>query len=124
MKQQTAREKNAQDLKVKQDEMVQKDRHKTWELNNQKEIERMKLGQNVASDQAKVAVQNQKAMESREAHQAHMLENQQKMSIDREKFNIAVGQSKLKNRDMAQRANERQMAHQQKMTQPPPGLGR
>ena len=27
-------------------------------------------------------VQNQKAMESREAHQAHMLENQQKMQAE------------------------------------------
>jgi hypothetical protein len=121
LKQQTAREKNAQDLKVKQDEMVQKDRHKTWELNNAKEIERMKLGQNQVSEAAKVQVQNQKAMENREAHQAHLLENQQKMAIDREKFNLQVGQHNMKRQDMAQRSNERQMMTQQKLAQPPRG---
>jgi hypothetical protein len=121
LKQQTAREKNAQDARFKEQEMVQKDRHKTWELNNQKEIERMKLGQNQVSEQAKVQVQNQKAMENREAHQAHLLENQQKMAIDREKFNMQVGQAQLKRQDMAQRSNERQMMTQQKLAQRPGG---
>jgi len=114
LKQQTAKQKNDQDAALKKDEMVQKDRHKTWELNNQKEIERMKLMQNQQSDVAKVQVQNQKAMESREAHQAHMIEKQQDMGLARQKFDLQVGQANLKRNDMAQRANERQMALQNK----------
>jgi hypothetical protein len=121
MKQQTAKEKNEQDAKLKAAELEQKDRHKTWELNNQKEIERMKLGQNQQSEQAKVAVQNQKAMENREAHQAHLMENNQKMAIDRQKFDLQVGQANLKRQDMAQRSNERQMVTQQKLAQRPGG---
>lgn len=112
IKQQTEREKMAQEAKFKADELAQKDRHKTWELNNQKEIERMKLGQNQQADAAKVQVQNQKAMESREAHQAQMLEKQQDMMLNREKFNM---QANLKRQDVAARANERQMAAQQKL---------
>jgi hypothetical protein len=118
MKQQTAKEKNKQDLDVKQAEMAQKDKHKTWELNNQKEIERMKLRQNQESDFAKAQVQNQKAQTDREAHQAHMFEKEQDMALNKQKFDLAIGQAAMKSRDMAQRSNERQMAHQQKMTQP------
>jgi hypothetical protein len=118
MKQQTAKQKNEQDAKLKEQELLQKDKHKTWELNNQKEIERMKLRQGQVSDAAKAQVQQQKASTDREAHQMHVLENQQKMAIDRQKFDMAVGQAKMKQNDMAQRSNERQMAHQQKMAQP------
>ena len=50
MKQQTAKEKNAQDARIKEQEMAQKDRHKTWELNNAKEIERIKLGAKAGDD--------------------------------------------------------------------------
>ena len=114
LKQQTAKEKNAQDAKIKEQEMAQKDRHKTWELNNAKEIERIKLGAKAGDDQAKMQVQNQKAMESREAHQAHMLENEQKMAIDRQKAAMVVQSHAAKQNDMASRASERQMLNQQK----------
>ena len=43
------------------------------------------------------------------------------MAIDREKFNMQVGQAQLKRQDMAQRSNERQMMTQQKLAQPPRG---
>jgi hypothetical protein len=117
MKQQTTKQKNDQDAALKQKEIDQKDRHKTWELNNAKEIERIRLQAKAGDDDAKLQVQGQKAQESREAHQAHMLENQQKMAIDREKFNLQVGQHNLKQQDTAQRSNERQMAAQQKAQQ-------
>lgn len=121
IKQQTAREKLAQDAKIAEMEMAQKDRHKTWELNNQKEIERMKLGQHQQSDAAKVQVQNQKMMESREAHQMQVIEKQQDMQLNNQKFQLQAKQASLKNQDMAQRSNERSMAHQQRMMQPPTG---
>jgi hypothetical protein len=121
LKQQTAREKLAQDAKFHEAELAQKDRHKTWELNNQKEIERLKLVQTQQSDAAKAQVQNQKLIESRETHQMHVIEKQQDMKLNNQKFQLQAGQAKLKNADMAQRANERSMAHQQKMQQPTAG---
>jgi hypothetical protein len=117
LKQQTEREKLAQQAKQHADELAQKDRHKTWELNNQKEIERMKLVHTQQAEGAKIQVQNMKAMESREAHQAEMFNKQQERVLNREKFNQ---QSVLKRQDMAQRANERTMANQQKMMGPQP----
>jgi hypothetical protein len=121
MKQQTAREKNAQDLKINEQKLVQADKHKTWELNNQKEIERMKMRQNQESDFAKAQVQNQKAITDREAHQAHMFEKQQDMQLNKQKFDITVAQANAKRNDMAQKANERQMMAQQRLAQRPGG---
>ena len=80
MKQQTASEKLNHDDKHHAADLEQKDKHKQWELKNAKQIERIKLGVKAQDDQAKMGVQAQKAQESREAHQAHMLENQQKMA--------------------------------------------
>ena len=118
MKQQTAREKLKQDDKQHAAELEQKDKHKTWELNNAKEIERIKLGAKAQDDQAKMRRPNAEGEESREAHQAHMLENQQKMALDRQKFDMQVGAHQMKQADNVARSNERQMAHQQKMSQP------
>jgi hypothetical protein len=122
MKQQTAREKLKQDADLAQKEMDQKDRHKTWELNNAKEIERIKMGQQSQADQAKMVVQNQKRMESAEAHQADMMGKQADIQIAREKAQLAAQQhaqaAQAKQADFANRASERQMAHQQKMQQP------
>jgi hypothetical protein len=120
MKQQTAKQKNDQDAKLKQQELEQKDRHKTWELNNHKEIERIKLGAKAQDDAAKVQVQNQKSMQDREAHQAHMIEKNQDLQLNRQKFQLQVGLAQSKRQDLAQRANERQLAAAQKG--PPGGL--
>jgi hypothetical protein len=122
MKQQTAREKLKQDADLAQQEMAQKDRHKTWELNNAKEIERIKLSGKAQDDQAKMQVQNQKRMESAEAHQMDMIGKQADIAIQREKAQLAATQAQqtaqARQADFANRANERQMAHQQKMQQP------
>jgi hypothetical protein len=122
MKQQTARQKLAQDKELAQAEMEQKDRHKTWELNNAKEIERIKMGGKAQDDQAKMAVQNQKRMESTEAHQMDMIGKQADLQIAREKAQMTAQQAQVaaqaKQADFANRANERQLAHQQKMQMP------
>ena len=122
IKAQTDREKMQLDEKQHAADLEQKDRHKTWELNNQKEIERIKLQAKAGDEQAKMQVQNQKAMENREAHQAHMLENQQKMAIDRQKAAMVAQAHQFKQADGANRANERQQLNQQRMQRPPGGL--
>ena len=118
IKAQTDREKLAADNKQHDAELQQKDRHKTWELNNQKEIERIKLQAKAGDDQAKAQVQNQKAMQDRESHQMHVLENVQKMQIDREKAAQIAQAHQFKQADGANRANERQQLNQQRMQQP------
>ena len=57
--------------------------------------------------------------ENREAHQAHMLENQQKMELERQKADLAVQQHGMRQQDMVSKQNERQAAQQFKMTQRP-----
>jgi hypothetical protein len=118
IKQQTAREKLAQDKELATQEMAQKDRHKTWELNNAKEIERIKLQGKAGDNEIKERVQNQKAMQDRESHQMHVLENVQKIQIDREKAAQAAQAHQFKQADGANRANERQQLNQQRMQQP------
>jgi hypothetical protein len=73
--------------------------------------------------EGKAQVQNQKMMENREAHQAHMLENQQKLDLDRQKAGMAMQLHQNKQQDMASRANERQMAAAQKRNNGIGGLG-
>jgi len=122
LKQQTAKAKNDQDAQIKLMELQQKDKHKQWELQSHMAIEQQKL-QHVNQDNAvKAQVQNQKMMENRESHQAHMIEKTQDMQLQREKAGMVAAQAQqthqARQADMANRANERQMAAQQKAMNP------
>jgi len=110
MKQQTIKEKNMQDLKVKQAELVQKDQHKQMDLQNARMIEAAKLNMKTGDDVIKASTQQEKAQQEREAHTFHMAENAQKMQIERQKAQANMASHQMKASDMAQRANERQMA--------------
>jgi hypothetical protein len=90
MKQKTIADKNSMDAKLKASELLQKDQHKKWELENERLIAQAQLQDKARDAEGKMQVQNQKAMESREAHQAHMLENDQKMALDRQKAQAAM----------------------------------
>ena len=81
----------------------------------------MKLGAKANDGQAKMQVQNQKSMQDREAHQAHMFEKSQDMELNRQKFDLQVGSHQMKQQDIATRASERQMAAQQKALNPTRG---
>ena len=59
------------------------------ELENERLIAQAQLQDKQSDAAGKLQIQNQKAMESREAHQAHMLENDQKMALDRQKAQMA-----------------------------------
>jgi hypothetical protein len=121
MKQQTEAAKLKQQGELEAAKMAQADKHKTWELNNQKEIERMKLVKGQQSEQAKVLVQNQKAMTDREAHQAHLFEKQQDAEQKREEFAMT---SQLKRQESVARQNDRRMVAQTRLMNPPGGGGR
>jgi hypothetical protein len=125
MKQDTEKKKLEQDAALKTQEMEQKDRHKTWELNNQKAIERMKLEAKQGDAEGKIAVQQQKVAGDREKHQMDMLGKQEDLRIKEQlgqmKAQEAARMSEAKQADFANRSNERQMAHQQKMEMGPVG---
>jgi len=117
MKQQTEQAKLAQDKEIKTAEMQQKDAHKRWELQVEKEIKMAELQAKQGDADGKIQVQVQKAQENREAHQAHMLENQQKMEIDRQKAAMVAQSHQVKQQDVKSRADERQQAAQLKAQQ-------
>jgi hypothetical protein len=124
MKQVTAKEKNQQDAALKAAELKQKDMHKQWELQNEKQIKEAELQAKMRDGEGKMAVQNQKAMTDREAHQMHIIEKTQDMDLAREKAQMAMQtaaqQAAAKQNDMAARAQERRIAQQQKAMQPKP----
>jgi len=110
MKQDTIKAKNAQDLQVKIAEMNQKDAHKQQELQLQRTVEAAKLNMKTGDDVIKASTQREKLVQDRQAHQFHMAENAQKMAIERQKAQTNMASHQMKASDMAQRANERQMA--------------
>jgi hypothetical protein len=103
MKQQTAKEKNAQDAALKQAELAQKDKHKEWELMNERAIKQAEFAAKARDAEGKVQIQNQKAMESREAHQAHMIEKNQDMGLQRQKGELAMQAHAMKQQAAAMR---------------------
>jgi hypothetical protein len=123
MKQKTIADKNAMDAQLKASELLQKDQHKQAELENERVIAQAQMQDKARDAEGKMQVQNQKLMENREAHQAHMLENQQKLDLDRQKAGMAMQMHQNKQQDMASRASERQMAAAQKRNNGIGGLG-
>jgi hypothetical protein len=119
MKQATAQQKNQQDLQIKQAELQMKDQHHQQELQLKAATEAGKLNASAGEDDAQLQVQNQKMMESREAHQANMMANQQKMAIEAQKAQTAAQQHQMKADDMVARQSERREAQQFKLTQRP-----
>ena len=110
MKQTTAKAKNDQDAALKQQELSQKDIHKQWELQNERLIKQAEMQMKARDGEGKVAIQQQKAMTDREAHQMHIVEKTQDMDLQRQKGQLAMQAHAAKQNDMANRANERQMA--------------
>ena len=112
---------DAAELKVKQDELVQKDKQHQQKLANDRAIAGMGARDKQVELQGKQQIQNEKLMQNRESHQAHVIEKTQDMELARQKAQLGVQQANLKQTDMAQRSAERAAQHQFKMTQPPGG---
>jgi hypothetical protein len=118
MKDKRQRDKDQMDQAMQAAELKQKDDHKKMELFNAQRIEQMRLSTKQGDQQAKVQVQNQKAMESREAHQMQMLEGQQDMQINREKAEADIQKSIASRAQMAEKMQQQRAQAQFKMTQP------
>ena len=121
IKDQTNKEKIKSEADIEAAKLAQQDKHKQAELQNQKDIKSMELNAHAGDNDAKLQVQNQKAMESREAHQMEMLGKEQDMKVAQQKGDLAIRAHTLKADDIAMRQQERQAAQQFKQSQAPVG---
>jgi hypothetical protein len=108
MKQQTEQAKLQQNEKFKRVELLQKDQHKQWELENERTIKAAELAAKQQDADGKVQVQAQKAATDREAHQMHILEKQQDMGLARQKAEAAMQAAQMKAQSNAQAAAAKQ----------------
>jgi hypothetical protein len=126
MKQQTEREKLAANVAADKAKLDQADRHKQWELANQRSIAQMKASGDTQEAQVDMAVQGQKMQESREAHAMTLAKAQIDMQTAEQKAALMQQQHAMKSQDMAARQSERQeaifMKRQQQQMRPPGGI--
>jgi hypothetical protein len=109
------------DMQLKAAEIKQKDAHKQAELQNARQIEAMRLNAKRGDQQIKMQESNLDAMQSREEHQMHVVENQQKMALNQQKAEQQAQQHQIRSNETMQRAADRRAAQQFKMSQPPRG---
>jgi len=121
MKQQSDQQTAAAAAQLKQAEMEQKDRHKQWELQNDRLLKKAELDAKQRDTYADLQAQNQKAMESREDHQATMAGKMQDMQLNQQKADLAAQTHQMRQQDTASRANERQMSSLARLNRPPGG---
>lgn len=119
LKTQQRRESDQGKLQLQAQELQMKNQHEQARLANERAIKMAELQAKQGDEQSKMAVQNQKMMENREAHQAHMLENDQKMALDRQKGDLAMQTHQLRANESAQRHSLAQAAQAQKAQQGP-----
>jgi hypothetical protein len=112
---------DAAELKVKQDELVQKDKQHQQKLANDRAIAGMGARDKQQELAGKQQIQNEKLMQNRETHQAHVIEKTQDMELARQKADLAARQASQRSADMAQRSADQRAQAQFKMMQPPGG---
>jgi len=110
---------DAAELKVKQDELVQKDRQHQETLANDRRIAWANAQIKLSDTEGKQQVQAAKVSENREAHQAHMLEKSQDMQLNQQKADAAAKLANQRSSEQAQRSADQRAQQQLKMTQPP-----
>lgn len=119
MKTEQRRETDQGKLDLQAQELRMKDRHERMRLANERDLKIAELNAKQGDDQAKIQVQNQKAMESREAHQAEMIGKQQDMVLAQHKADLATQQHQLRATESAQRGALAEQAAAQKAQQGP-----
>jgi hypothetical protein len=115
-KQQTDKE----TIRLKQQELVDKQTQHDQKLANDRRIAWANSQIKLSDVEGKAQIQQEKVVENREAHQAHMAENEQKMILDRQKAQIAVQTAQQRSSESAQKAQDQRAAQQFKMSQPRP----
>jgi hypothetical protein len=115
-KQQTDKE----TIRIKQQELVDKQTQHDQKLANDRRIAWANSQIKLSDVEGKAQIQQEKVVENREAHQAHMAENEQKMILDRQKAGIAIQTAQQRSSESAQKAQDQRAAQQFKMSQPQP----
>jgi acetyl/propionyl-CoA carboxylase alpha subunit len=123
IKDQTNRAKLAADVANDKAKLDQADRHKQWELSNQREIAQMKASGDTQEAQVDMAVQGQKMQESREAHAMTLQKAQIDMQTAQQKAALTERQHAMRAQDQAARIAERQDAQRMRQMQQPGGGG-
>ena len=123
LKQKTIADKNAMDAKLKASEMLQKDKHVQWQLQNEMQIKQIEMQAKQGDRQSEMVQANQEQMHDREVHQMEMVKKAEDVRIAQQKAAMMAQSHQNKQQDMAARANERQMAAAQKKPNGIGGLG-
>jgi hypothetical protein len=114
---------DTQQLKINQQELADKDRQHQEKLANDRKIAWANAQIKLSDTEGKAVIQNQKLVENREAHQAHMLEKTQDMQLNEQKAQMAATAAQEKNVAMRQKSEDQRAMQQFKMSQPKP-MGR
>ena len=112
MKVDAKKQADQQEISVKQQDLIQKDRHAQEKLRSDEKMKALELLTAQGDEDAKAMLQNMKAMHEREKHQAHMLENQQKMDMQERKAVHMDMAARSRQNDLQARTSERQAAQQ------------
>ena len=117
MKLQAKAQSDAAELKLKQEELKQKDRHEQMRLQSHQAIEVMKLRGDQQQDQAKAQQTNLKMIADRQKHQADMLKANTDLQGAAAKLDMQRETQQIKHNDMMAKAVERRAAQQFRQTQ-------
>jgi hypothetical protein len=125
---QVQREKIENDKNIEMIKIKQKDDHDKARLAQERDIKVAELRGGEREDQAKAQQANLKMMQERQKAQVNSLKAAQDMRVNQQKMDLAHQQSQLKAADMNARQQERQAAQafrqQQAAMRPMPGAGR
>jgi hypothetical protein len=114
---------DAEQIKINKQELLDKQRQHEEKMDNDRKIAWANAQIKLSDTEGKAQIQQEKVIENREAHQAHMAENEQKMAVNAQKAQMAATAAQNKQHDMQAQSAQRQQQHEFKMMQPKP-MGR
>jgi len=123
MKDATAQAKIKADADLRNKEIAQKDAHKRLELNNELQIERMRVQAKGGDPMAKMAEINAKAVAARQEHAMDMAESQQKLALGQQKIVASETAAQQKLAQNAQLHADRRQQQAFKAMQPTRPVG-
>ena len=123
LKQKTIADRDAMDARLKASELLQKDKHKQAELQNELKVKLAEMQAKQGDRQAEMVQANQEQAHDREVHQMEMVKKAEDVRIAQQKAAMMAQTHQNRQQDMASRANERQMAAAQKRNNGIGGLG-
>ena len=108
LKQKTIADKNAMDAKLKASELLQKDKHKQWELDNEMKIKMAEMQAKQGDRQAQMVEASQEQAHDREVHQMEMIKKDADVRATQQKSEMAMQIARAKMQSNAQAAAAKQ----------------